>query len=54
MGQHAYKKKTFDTPVRATVTIVRVPSIKIPVFLAQHRPERDRYRILNNHPFILE
>ena len=28
-----------------TVIIVRVPSIKIPFFLAQHRPERDRHRI---------
>ena len=33
---------------------VRVPNIKIPVFLAQHRPERDRNRIQNMHPFILD
>ena len=26
-----------------TVIIVRVSSIKIPVFVAQHRPERDRH-----------
>ena len=37
----------------ATVIIVRVPSIKIPDFFAQHRPERDMHRIQNNHTFIL-
>ena len=34
------------------VIIVKVPSIKTG-FFAQHRPERDRHSILNNHPFIL-
>ena len=28
-----------------TVIIVRVPSIRIPIFFAQRRPERDRHRI---------
>jgi hypothetical protein len=28
-----------------TVIILRVPSIKIPDFFAQHRPERDRHSI---------
>ena len=37
----------------STVIIVRVPSKKIPVFIVQHRPERDRHSILNNHTFIL-
>ena len=31
-------------PSYPTVIIVRVPNIKIPVFFAQHRPERDRQR----------
>ena len=35
------------------VIIVRVPSIKLPVFLAQPRPKGDRHRIQSNHPFIL-
>ena len=30
---------------RATVIIVRVPSIKIPLFFVQSRPERARHRI---------
>ena len=28
-----------------------MPSIKIPLILARDRPERDRHRILNKHPF---
>ena len=40
--------------IQVTVIIVRVPSIKMPVFFSQHRPERDRHLIKNNHPFILE
>ena len=39
---------------RPVAIIVKVPSIKLPVFLAQHRPERDRHCIKNNHPFILD
>ena len=42
----------FNTHSSSTFFIVRVP-IKIPFFFAQHRPERDRHRIQNNHPFIL-
>ena len=37
----------------STVISVRVPSIKIPVFFAHRRPERDRHRIYNNYPYIL-
>ena len=43
-----------DSLGQPTVIIVRVPSIKIPFFFAQHTTERDRHRIQNNHPFILE
>ena len=31
--------------VETTVIIVREPSMKIAVFFAKHRPERDRHRI---------
>ena len=31
--------------IQVTVIIVRVPSIKMPVFFSQHRPERDRHCI---------
>ena len=37
-----------------TVIILRVPNIKIPDFFAQHRPERERHHIQNEHPFILD
>ena len=49
------KSKANEKPLDwcSTVIIGWVPSLKIPVFLAQHRPERDSYRIENNHPFIL-
>ena len=41
-------------PFEPTIIIVRVPSIKIMVSFAQHRPKRDRHRIKNYHPFILD
>ena len=45
-------KNGFDP---TAVIILRVPSIKIPVFFAHHTPEKDRHRILRlNHPFILD
>ena len=31
-----------------------MPNMKIPVFFAQRRPERDRDRMYNNHPVILD
>ena len=39
--------------INGLVIIVRVPSIKIPVFFAQLRPEIEWHRIYNNHPFFL-
>ena len=32
---------TYDD-TKSTIIIARLPSIKIPVFFAQHRPERER------------
>ena len=42
-GQVDYREKYM---IRSTVIIVRVPSMKLQVFFAQHRPERDRYTYL--------
>ena len=36
------------------VIIVRVPSIKKTGFFAQHREERDKHHIYNNHPLSLQ
>ena len=47
-------KKERERKYYPTVIILRVPSIKIPDFFAQHRPERDRHRLQNNQPFILD
>ena len=47
--KHVYsfksKELTSKKLYESTVISVRVPIIKIPVFFASHRPERDRHRI---------